>query len=44
MEKQRNIDTDKQMVDLLFNEKDYEKLRQMMGDMWQLRKDLLRPS
>ena len=43
MEKWRNIDTDKQMVDLLFNEKDYEKLRQMMGAMWQLRKDLLRP-
>ena len=43
MEKWRNIDTDKQMVDLLFNEKDYEKIRQMMGAMWQLRKDLLRP-
>jgi len=27
MEKWRNIGTDKQMVDLLFNEKDYEKMR-----------------
>ena len=43
MNKWSNNDKDKQMVDLLFNEKNYEKLRQMVGAMWNLRKDLLRP-
>ena len=43
MEKWRNIDKDKQLIDILFNEKDHEKLRQMLGTMWQHRKDLLRP-
>ena len=43
MNKWSNNDMDKQMVDLLFNENNYEKLRQMVGAMWNLRKDLLRP-
>ena len=43
MEKWSNNDKDKQMTDILFNEKNYEKLRQMVGAMWILRKDLLRP-
>ena len=43
MEKWRNVDKDKQLVNILFNEKDHDKLRQMLGTMWQHRKDLLRP-
>ena len=43
MRKWCNIDKDQQMVDLLFNEKDYDKIRKMIKSMWSLRKDLLRP-
>ena len=42
MEKWYNRDKDKQLVDILFNEKDYDKVRKMVGAMWLLRKDLLR--
>ena len=43
MEKWRNIDKDRQVIDILFNEKEYGKVSQMLGAMWLLRKDLLRP-
>ena len=43
IEKWYNRDKDKQLVDILFNEKDYDKVRKMVGAMWLLRKDLLRP-
>ena len=43
MEKWRNVDKDKQLINILFKEKDHNKLRQMLGAMWQYRKDLLRP-
>ena len=43
IEKWSNADTDKQLTDILFKEQDYTRLRQMLGAMWQLRKDLLRP-
>ena len=41
--KWRNNDKQKQTVDILFNEKEYGKVSQMLGVMWLLRKDLLRP-
>ena len=43
MRKWCNVDKDQQLVDLLFNEKDYDKIRKMIKSMWSLRKDLLRP-
>ena len=43
MRKWCNADKDQQMVDLLFNEKDYDKIRKMIKSMWNMRKDLLRP-
>merc|ERR1712030_58911 len=42
MRKWSNADKDQQLVDLLYNEKDYDKLRKMIKSMWSLRKDLLR--
>ena len=43
MNKWRNVDKHRQMVDILFNEKKYEKISQMLRAMWLYRKDLLRP-
>ena len=43
MRKWRNEDKDQQLVDMLYNEKDYDKVRGMIREMWNLRKDLLRP-
>ena len=43
MTKWYNRDKDRQLIDILFNEKDYDKIRKMVGAMWLLRKDLLRP-
>ena len=43
MRKWCNRDKDRQLVDILFNEKDYENIRRMIRAMWILRKDLLRP-
>ena len=43
MEKWYNVYKDKQLINILFNEKDYDKVRKMVGAMWLLRKDLLRP-
>ena len=43
MRKWSNADKDQQLVDLLYNEKDYDKVRKMIKSMWNLRKDLLRP-
>ena len=43
MQKWCNRDKNKQLVDILFNEKDHDKIRKMVGAMWILRKDLLRP-
>ena len=43
MNKWRNMDKHRQMVDVLFNEKNYEKISQMLRGMWLYRKDLLRP-
>ena len=43
MEKWYNVDKDKQLINILFNQKDYDKVRKMVGAMWLLRKDLLRP-
>ena len=34
---------DQQLIDILFNEKDYDNVRKMVRAMWILRKDLLRP-
>ena len=41
--KWRNRDKDRQVIDILFKEKDYEKTSQMLRAMWLFRKDLLRP-
>ena len=38
-----NEDKDQQLIDILFNEKDYDNVRKMVRAMWILRKDLLRP-
>ena len=43
MEAWRNIDKQKQTVDILFNEKRFDKTGNMIRRMWQHRKDLLRP-
>ena len=43
MRKWNNADKDQQLIDILFNEKDYDKIRRMIKSMWLLRKDLLRP-
>ena len=43
MTKWYNEDKDQQLIDILFNEKDYDKIRKMIRAMWILRKDLLRP-
>ena len=43
MTKWCNEDKDQQLVDILFNEKDYDNIRRMIRAMWILRKDLLRP-
>ena len=43
MESWRNIDKKKQTVDILFNEKRYDKTGGMIKAMWLHRKDLLRP-
>ena len=43
MQKWYNEDKDQQLVDILFSEKDHDKIRKMVGAMWLLRKDLLRP-
>ena len=43
MRKWYNEDKDQQLIDILFNEKDYDNIRKMVGAMWLLRKDLLRP-
>ena len=43
MTKWYNEDKDQQLVDILFNEKDYDNIRRMVRVMWILRKDLLRP-
>ena len=43
MRKWSNADKDQQLIDLLYNEKDYDKVRKMIKSMWNLRKDLLRP-
>ena len=43
MEAWRNIDKMKQTVDILFNEKRYDKTGSMIRRMWLHRKDLLRP-
>ena len=43
IEKWRDVDTDKQLTNILFKEKNYTKLRQMLGAMWQFRKNLLWP-
>ena len=39
----RNNDKQRQTVDILFNEKRYTKVSQMLRRMWSFRKDLLRP-
>ena len=43
MESWRNINKQKQIVDILFNEKRYDKTGNMIKRMWKHRKDLLRP-
>ena len=43
MESWRNINKQKQTVDILFNEKRYDKTGNMIKRMWKHRKDLLRP-
>ena len=43
MRKWYNEDKDQQLIDILFNEKDYDNVRKMVRAMWILRKDLLRP-
>ena len=43
MNKWSNADKHKQIVDILFNEKEYGKVSQMLRTMWLHRKDLLRP-
>ena len=43
MTKWCNEDKDQQLVDILFNEKDYDNIRRMIRAMWILRKDLLTP-
>ena len=43
MNKWRNRDKDRQVIDILFNEKEYEETSQMLRAMWIYRKDLLRP-
>ena len=43
MRKWNNVDKDQQLVDILYNEKDYDRVRGMIKAMWNLRKDLLRP-
>ena len=43
MESWRNIDKMKQTVDILFNEKLYNKTERIIKAMWLHRKDLLRP-
>ena len=43
MRKWYNEDKDQQLIDILFNEKDHDNIRKMVGAMWLLRKDLLRP-
>ena len=43
MRKWNNEDKDQQLINILYNEKDYDKVRGMIKAMWNLRKDLLRP-
>ena len=43
MRKWDNEDKDQQLVNILYNEKDYDKVRKMVKAIWNLRKDLLRP-
>ena len=43
MNRWRNRDKNRQLVDLLFNEKDFKEVSQMLRAMWLHRKDLLRP-
>ena len=43
MRKWYNVDKDQQLINILFNEKDFDKVRKMTRAMWNLRKDLLRP-
>ena len=43
MESWRNIDKQKQTVDILFKEKRYDKTGNMIKRMWRYRKDLQRP-
>ena len=43
MESWRDIDKLKQTVNILFNEKRYDKIASMIRRMWQHRKELLRP-
>ena len=38
-----NVDKDQQLINILFNEQDFDKVRKMTKAMWNLRKDLLRP-
>ena len=43
MNRWRNRDKNRQVIDLLFNEKDFKEVSQMLRAMWLHRKDLLRP-
>ena len=43
MRKWRNKNKDKQLVDMLFNERSFVKVAQMLRTMWIHRKNLLRP-
>ena len=43
MRKWCNRNKDKQLIDILFREEEQDKVRIMVGAMWKLRKDLLRP-
>ena len=42
MRKWYNVDKDQQLINILFNEKYFDKVRKMTRAMWNLRKDLLR--
>merc|ERR1712030_38019 len=43
MRKWENEDKDQQLINILYNEKDYDKVRKMVKAIWNPRKDLLRP-